>query len=342
MRYLFAHKKWWGYPTMILGAGKTGEMVAKIFAQRPELGLKPIIVLDDDPTKHGELHGIPVTGGIELAPSIATHYGVSYGILAMPGVEKEKLLSIIERYGHTFPHLLIVPEFFAVFTLWLTARDVGGILVLELRQSLLNPWTQHLKRAIDILGVIAGSILVIPLVLVIALLIKLDSKGTVFFAQDRMGKNGRRFLALKFRSMYVDAEERLAQLLQNNPQFRAEYEVYHKLRNDPRVTRIGQLLRKSSLDELPQLWNVLRGEMSLVGPRAYMTRELPQMNNADKIILRVLPGITGFWQVSGRNRLSFQQRLDLDIYYVRNWSVWFDIYILAKTITVVLFEKDAY
>jgi len=142
--------------------------------------------------------------------------------------------------------------------------------------------------------------------------------------------------------MYTNAEERLRHLLEQNPYMREEYELFHKLKNDPRVTRAGRFLRKLSLDELPQLWNVLRGEMSLVGPRAYLPRELPAMEGAERIILRVLPGVTGLWQVSGRSEISFSDRLEIDVYYVRNWSMWLDLYILARTVWVVLFGRGAY
>jgi lipopolysaccharide/colanic/teichoic acid biosynthesis glycosyltransferase len=182
----------------------------------------------------------------------------------------------------------------------------------------------------------------LPFLLLIALLIKLDSRGAIFFAQERMGINGTRFKALKFRSMHENAETRLQEILTKNHKLREEYEVFHKLRHDPRVTRLGQFLRKYSLDELPQLWNVLKGDMSLVGPRAYMPSELDKMNSSENIILRVLPGITGLWQVRGRNNFSFQERLDIDVYYVRNWSLSLDLYLLVSTIRVVMMGKGAF
>jgi lipopolysaccharide/colanic/teichoic acid biosynthesis glycosyltransferase len=170
---------------------------------------------------------------------------------------------------------------------------------------------------------------------VIGILIKLDSKGSIFYVQERLGKDGRRFRAVKFRTMHGDGERRLKEVLDNDPRLAEEYSVYHKLKKDPRVTRIGRILRKYSLDEFPQLWNVLKGEMSLVGPRPYLEREIPEMNEREAIILKALPGMTGMWQVSTRNETAFSHRLKMDVYYVRNWCPWLDIYIFVRTAQVV-------
>ena len=342
VRHLFARKTWWGYPVVVLGAGETGRMVIRALKRQPGLGLKPVAVLDDDPEKSGAIEGVPVVGGLDLAPVLARELGVRHAIVAMPGVPRRQLIDLLERYGNVFPHLVLIPDLFGFSSLWVSARDLGGVLGLEVRQQLLLAGPRWVKRAMDlILGALVG-VLALPLVGVIAILIKLDSPGSVFYLQERLGLNGKRFLAIKFRTMYGDGEARLAKLLEENPELRREYELYHKLRNDPRVTRVGRFLRKWSLDELPQLWNVLKGEMSLVGPRAYLPRELGKMQGYEHVILRVLPGITGLWQVSGRNEIPFGERLEIDAYYVRNWSIWLDIYILARTVWVVLFGKGAY
>ena len=197
------------------------------------------------------------------------------------------------------------------------------------------------KRLIDILGALLGIVMTLPLGVLIALLIKLDSRGPALFTQIRMGRHGRSFKMLKFRTMYLDAEERLDDLLQANSALRAEYETYHKLQNDPRVTWIGRLLRKFSLDELPQLWNVLKGEMSLVGPRPYLPRERHKMKGTEHVILNVTPGLTGYWQVHARNGVCFQERLEMDIHYIRVRSMSMDLLLMARTIGVVLHGKDA-
>ncbi len=342
VKHLFASKRWWGYPVVVLGAGETGRMVLRALKRQPGLGLKPVAVFDDDPEKSGAIEGVPVVGRLGLAPVLARELSVRHAIVAMPGVPRRQLLDLLERYGNVFPHLVLIPDLFGFSSLWVSARDLGGVLGLEVRQQLLLAGPRWVKRAMDlILGAFVG-VLALPLIGAIAILIKLDSPGSVFYLQERLGFNGKRFLAIKFRTMYGDGEARLAKLLAENPELRQEYELYHKLRNDPRVTRVGRFLRKWSLDELPQLWNVLKGEMSLVGPRAYLPRELAKMRGHERVILRVLPGITGLWQVSGRSEIPFDERLEIDMYYVRNWSIWLDLYILARTVWVVLFGKGAY
>jgi lipopolysaccharide/colanic/teichoic acid biosynthesis glycosyltransferase len=181
-----------------------------------------------------------------------------------------------------------------------------------------------------------GMVLLAPLFSAIAALISVDSPGPVFFKQRRMGLDGRCFTVFKFRTMYTDAEAKLQEILDGDPGLKAEYDRYHKLEDDPRVTRVGKWLRRLSLDELPQLWNVLRGDMSLVGPRAYMPSELPRMNGLSRTVLQCPPGLTGLWQVSGRNNLDFSTRVDLDVHYMQHWTLWLDIYILIRTIPVVV------
>ncbi|WP_457637187.1 undecaprenyl-phosphate galactose phosphotransferase WbaP [Oceanithermus sp.] len=342
VRHILAHRPWWGYPVVVLGAGKTGRMVVKALQRNPGLGFKPLAILDDNSEKQGSVEGIPVIGGMELAPTLAKELHVRHAIVAMPGVPREKLLLLLEGYGNFFAHIILIPDLFGFSTLWVSTSDLGGVLGLELRQSLLLKGPQIFKRAVDVSLSLLGGILTLPFFLLIALWIKIDSHGPVFYLQERLGKNGRRFMAIKFRTMYQNAEARLQQLLDQDPALREEYDLFHKLKDDPRVTRAGQFLRKFSLDELPQLWNVIRGEMSLVGPRAYLPRELPAMDGSERIILRVLPGITGLWQVSGRNQISFKERLEIDIYYVRNWSIWLDLYILARTVWVVISRHGAY
>lgn len=286
--------------------------------------------------KFAEVDGVPLVGDLSLAPVLATRLNIPYAVIAMPGVHSSKLLQIVERIGGKFTHLLIIPDLFGFATMGVPAKSLGGILGVEVRQQLLLPGPRFAKRCMDLALTIVGGLVVLPFLLVIALLIKLDSKGPVLYKQKRLGKDGSYFTAYKFRTMHGDGEERLKAILDSDPALRAEYEIYHKLRKDPRVTRIGRFLRKFSLDEFPQLLNVLKGEMSLVGPRPYIERELTEMGGQEKIILRAPPGMTGMWQVSDRNATSFAQRVQIDVYYVRNWSPWLDIHILAKTFGVVI------
>ena len=242
-RHLFAHKRWWGYPVVILGAGRAGRTLLRILRREPGLGLKAVVALDDDPNKHGVLEGVPVVGGLELAPLLARGLSISYALVAMPNVPHKKLLQLVEHYGSAFSHLLIVPDLFGLSSLRVPAKDLGGVVGLEVRQQLLLPGPQLAKRILDVILTIMGGILILPFLVLIAIWIKLDSPGPAFYVQQRLGREGRVLQAVKFRTMYGDGETRLKSLLDGNPALRAEYEVYHKLRNDPRVTRAGRVLR---------------------------------------------------------------------------------------------------
>jgi Undecaprenyl-phosphate galactose phosphotransferase WbaP len=342
VRRLFTRRDWWGYPVAILGAGVTASMVVHALRRFPELGLKPVVALDDDPAKHGELDGIPVLGGLDQAPALARDLRITYAIVAMPGASPEQMKQIYRQYGDVFPHLLLIPNLVGFSSLWVVAKDLGGVVGLEVRQRLLLAWPRLLKRSMDLIATSLGLILLIPLMALIALLVKLESPGPAFFSHDRIGRGGRRFSAWKFRSMRHDADEVLAHYLQQHPELREQWERDHKLRDDPRVTRIGRFLRKTSLDELPQLVNVLKGEMSLVGPRPIVNAEIERYDEHYSLYLKVRPGITGLWQVSGRNDTTYAERVNMDAYYVRNWSVWLDLHILSRTMWVVLFGRGAY
>lgn len=333
---------WWGFPVVVMGAGRTGELVIRTLRRQPGLGLKPIAVLDDDPKKQGFLESVPVVGKLAIAPYFARERHVSYAIVAMPGVPREKLLAILERYGHTFPHLLVIPDLFGLASLWVSATDMGGILGLEIRQRLLLPGPRLTKATLDYLLAIVLVILTFPLFLTIMLAVKLDSTGPIFYGHHRLGRGARPFIAWKFRSMVIDADKVLEDHLTRNHLLRYEWERERKLKSDPRITRVGRFLRRTSLDELPQLWNVLLGEMSLVGPRPIVDDEINHYADKFELYKRVPPGITGLWQVSGRNDVTYSERVNLDAYYVRNWSVWLDIYILLRTIWVVMIGDGAY
>jgi exopolysaccharide biosynthesis polyprenyl glycosylphosphotransferase len=283
-----------------------------------------------------EVEGVPVVGDLSLAPVLSQRLKIRYAILAMPGLDSQKLLRLSEQVGSFFTHMLIIPDLFGFGSLGVPSRDIGGVLGLEVEQRLLLPSSRFAKRLLDVTLTVLGGLCISPLLLLIALLIKIDSRGPVLYWQPRLGREGRHFPAAKFRSMYGDGEARLRAILDADPKLAAEYEEFHKLARDPRVTRIGRILRKYSLDELPQLLSVLRGDMSLVGPRPYLEREVKDMEGQEILILKATPGMTGMWQVSDRNTTGFAERLKMDVHYVRNWSPWLDIYILARTFEVVV------
>jgi len=216
------------------------------------------------------------------------------------------------------------------------------MLGLEVCQQAFVRERQWPKRVLDLALTLLGAVLVLPLIALMALWIKVDSPGPVFYAQERIGQDGKHFQAWKFRSMVQNADGILQRYLDDNPVLREEWERSHKLRNDPRITRAGGFLRRTSLDELPQLWNVLKGEMSLVGPRPIVEAEIPKYGNKFSLYTKVKSGLTGMWQISGRSDTSYDERVQLDTFYVRNWSVWLDLYILFRTIEIVLLRKGAY
>ncbi len=342
VREVFSKRSWWGIPVLVFGAAQTGHLIVQKLQRMPSLGLKPIAILDDDITKHSQaISNVPITGTLDSAANFLP-LGVRWVLIAMPGVPRDQLNKIVQNHARGFPHVVVFPDSFGLSSLWVSAKDFSGVLGLEIRQQLLMPLPNYIKRFLDLIISMPLFIVLIPFFIFIALLIILESKGSPVFLQDRLGKSDKTFRVIKFRTMYLNSQDKLNQLLESDSQLKYEYETFAKLRFDPRVTRIGNILRKLSIDELPQLWNVLIGNMSLVGPRAYLTQEKEKMGDSIDLILRVLPGITGLWQVSGRNQLTFEQRLQLEAYYVQNWSVWLDLCILARTAWVVTFGKGAY
>lgn len=264
----------------------------------------------------------------------------SHCLLVPDGVED--VSSLLDALNARFRHVLLLPNLLDVSSVWVTARDIKGHLGLELQNNLHEPANRVTKHVFDALFVAFVGPITLVLLGIFAILIRLDSSGPVLFTHTRIGKDGRAFKMLKFRTMHVDAKDRLTRYLAASPEAVAEWKRVGKLRNDPRVTRLGRFLRRSSLDELPQVWNILNGTMSLVGPRAITREELRLYARNRGLYTAVLPGITGLWQVSGRNQLGYAQRERLDTYYVRNWSVWLDITIIARTIATVIRGRGAY
>jgi Undecaprenyl-phosphate galactose phosphotransferase WbaP len=238
--------------------------------------------------------------------------------------------------------LILVSSLNRVESVGVSPLNLGGVVGFEVQGNLMNQLAQSLKRMMDIGVVLIGSVFALPLLVVLSVMVKLDSKGPIFYGHTRVGKNGKEFTMWKFRSMASNADQVLEQYLRDNPSLREEWESDQKLKNDPRITRMGALLRKYSLDELPQLWNVLLGDMSLVGPRPIVNEEAARYAESFQFYKKVKPGITGLWQVSGRNNTTYKERVRLDEYYVRNWSIWLDIYILLRTFRVVCQGEGAY
>jgi Undecaprenyl-phosphate galactose phosphotransferase WbaP len=227
-------------------------------------------------------------------------------------------------------------------SLGISAKEVGGVIGLEVSQRLLRPSSRFVKRCLDLAIAVAFTPLVAPIVLLSALVIKLEDGGPMFYRNERVGLGGKKFKAWKLRSMVTDGDRVLKRYLAANPSEALHWHAKQKLTRDPRITRIGRIIRKTSIDELPQLWNVLAGEMSIVGPRPILESQVPLYGKSFDLYKQVRPGITGLWQVSGRNHLDFAERARLDKYVIQNWSVWLDMYILARTVTVLLTASGAY
>jgi len=271
-------------------------------------------------------------------------------VKSLPGGEAVMVyrydLSPVEM-AHLFRNYRTVKFVFGEVDIPLLNSDVENIFTVPIsflvaHNNLRSASRLMTKRIFDLVFSLIVLFITWPLFIVIALFIKLDSRGPVFYVQVRAGKNGKPIKILKFRTMYLDAEERLKTLLKENSKARQEWEKYRKLKKDPRITRIGRILRKFSLDELPQFINVLKGDMSVVGPRPYQMDEVEKMGDYREIILSVNPGITGLWQIAGRSDLTFEEKLKIESWYVLNWNLWMDMFIIARTIPAVLSGKGAY
>jgi Undecaprenyl-phosphate galactose phosphotransferase WbaP len=330
-----AGKRWWGIPVVVFGAGQAGRRVVELLGAQPSLGLKVAVVLDDDPATDS-------LGSLALAPLLADQYGLSYAIVAMPDVGTARLHEILRRYAHGFRHFLVIPKIAELGMLWVSTRELGGVLGLEMSQNLLHAAPRAAKRMVDILLAVIAAVLLAPVLIGIAMLVRMTSRGPVFFSQPRIGKDRRVFRAWKFRTMVQGADGLLEEYFGRNPARRLEWRMKRKLRDDPRLTAVGRFLRQFSLDELPQLWNVFVGQMSLAGPRPIAADELARYGEGIELYTKVLPGITGLWQVSGRNDTTYEERVRLDEYYVRNWSVWMDVWILGRTLRCVITRRGAY
>lgn len=251
------------------------------------------------------------------------------------------LQSFAQEYGL---EIMLFPENIIFDPQGIEVEEFFGFKALKLKYNLLIPRNATIKRILDLLASLVIFIIISPIFILIALLVKITSKGPVFFKQPRVGLHGRKFILYKFRTMYLDADDRLNAFLEKNPEAKEEWINFRKLKSfsDPRITPLGKILRKLSLDELPQFLNIIKGDMSLVGPRPYLEEELKFLGKKQETILSIKPGLTGLWQVSGRNEVPFEERVLLDEYYVRNWSIFLDIAILVRTVFTALKGEGAY
>lgn len=329
----------WGIPSVVYGSGEAAVQTVRWLLNEKGFGYHPIGVFDDDlGAGVSSVEGIPVLG----RSNEYTH-SAPVAVLVVPSLGKSRSMDLLEGALSRYRTVVVIPDMFEAPSLWVRTRDLNGILALEITCNLSDPAARLLKRFVDVLVVLATAPFWIPLCAFLAVLIWSQDGTNPLFKQDRVGLHGRPFQTWKFRTMVPDAERVLQQSLASNEALRKEWKTYFKLRKDPRVTQIGAFLRRTSLDELPQLINVLRGEMSLVGPRP-----LPRyhhdalLSRVRDLRERVRPGITGMWQISGRSDSGTEGMERYDPYYVRNWSPWLDCVILIRTARIVVRATGAY
>ena len=324
---------------IIVGAGEIGRTVMRTIVARPQLGYHIIGFVDDDPEKgRHNLGRLRALGPISNLPRLIEHETVDEVIITLPWMYHRKITGIVRECQRRRLSARIVPDLFQMSLSQVDVDDLGGVPLIGVREVGFGKGALLIKRAMDIAGAISGLVLGAPLLALITLAIRLDSAGPVVFQQTRVGVGGKTFQMFKFRSMREGSEAELEQLRELNESDGPTF----KMREDPRITRVGRFLRRTSLDELPQLLNVLRGQMSLVGPRPPIPSEVEHYKEWHKKRLGVRPGVTGLWQVSGRSLLSFDEAALLDIHYIENWSLWIDLQILLRTIPQVLFGDGAY
>ena len=331
-------------PILIIGAGKTAELLLQGIRSTAAREYRVIGLLEDNEVKPGILEQYPVLGRFDEAEQVIAETGVNSVYIAVPGMPEAELIKLIYRVQSLVSDVGIIPN---LIGMPMGGIDVGTLfneklIVLRVKNNLARKINCITKFLFDMTLTIVGTVCIFPVLLFIAIWIYKDSPGAILFKHTRIGKNGKEFPCYKFRSMCVDAEERLEELLSTNPEAREEWEKDFKLQNDPRITKSGLFLRKTSLDELPQIFNVLRGEMSLVGPRPIIRDEMKRYSTYIDDYLMVRPGITGMWQVSGRSDINYSERVQMDSWYVRNWSVWLDIMLLWRTFKAVKEAKGAY
>lgn len=338
----FSRFPWWGYRTVFYLFEKKEAHYIRMLMHRLHVCLKPVLLLRhrEDSLDGEPLVDIPVLDGHEFFSRPAPRLDGIFIFLGYPQLGSGAR-TVLRKAERRFTKTIILHESLNYGNQWARPVEMGHHLGLEVIQRLLDTRLLAAKRCVDLLLTSLLLLLLSPLFACIALAIVVTNPGPVFFRHIRLGRGGMPFKAWKFRTMVPDAPAALKKLLDADPALRKEWEENHKLRKDPRITRMGAFLRRTSLDELPQLFNVLAGDMSLIGPRPIVASELEKYGERYEMVSRVRPGMTGLWQVSGRSSLPYEARVELDAYYIKNWSFWLDLYIMLKTPWAVLRFGDA-
>jgi Undecaprenyl-phosphate galactose phosphotransferase WbaP len=334
--------KWWPEPVVIIGTGRRAVRAVRGIKQASNLGYRPVAVLAADTSAPGAdfLEGVPIVGGLDKTAELSTA-GIRVAFLE---VEQMQTQAVLDRLQQDFQHVILLREFGDLPVEGLQVRNLGSLVGIEYTNNLLRPANQAAKRVLDLIVGTVALVIAVPLIVLAGLMVMLIDGRPIIFHQVRAGLGGRKFSVAKIRTMRRDADKRLAEHLASNPASRDEWAERYKLRDDPRlIPGIGRLFRRFSIDELPQIWSVLRGDMSLVGPRPFPDYHLEKFSPAFlELRQRVRPGITGVWQVTVRSDGRLEDQEALDTYYIRNWSVWFDLYILCRTLGAVASGRGAY
>jgi Undecaprenyl-phosphate galactose phosphotransferase WbaP len=332
---------WWNEPVVVIGAGERAARAIRGIRQATHLGYQPVAVMSHGSSfSDGEIEGVAIVGGLEAAAELVRR-GVRIALLE---IDESQSRSFLDRLQQQFRHVILLRQHYDLPVEGLHVRNLGTLIGIEYTNNLLVHENRVTKRALDLLVGSIALVVAAPVVLIAAAAVKLVDGGAVFFFQDRAGLNGRRISVPKIRTMIMDAETALNDYLDATPGARTEWESRHKLRDDPRLIRyVGHLFRRFSIDELPQLWSVLVGDMSLVGPRPFPDYHLKKFS-PDFLDLRqrARPGITGLWQVTVRSEGGIGAQEAYDSYYIRNWSVWLDLYLLSRTLGSVVSGRGAY
>lgn len=338
--YKFRLKGFFLKPAVLVGLNNEGRLLLEQLISWETSGLELVGLIDHRGGEHPkDISGIPVLGGMNRLNEVLHEYGVQEIIIASSALSREDLLSLFKAYGVSERvSLRMSSGLFEIITTGLHVKEMAYVPLVSVNKVRLTGADRLMKLALDYSLTLFGLLVLSPILLMIAILIKLDSRGPIIHRRRVMGLNGRQFDAFKFRTMHINGDEILAQY----PGLQEELAREHKLKDDPRVTRVGTVLRRFSLDELPQLVNVLRREMSLVGPRMISPAEMANYSQWGINLLTVQPGLTGLWQVSGRSDVSYEDRVRLDMHYIRNWTIWLDLHVLLQTIPTVLKGHGAY
>lgn len=342
VRKFFSRFSWWGYPTVFYLFEKREAHYINLMMKRLHVSLKPVLLLcHQQDFLSGKMHKkLPIVDGPGFFSKPGMPSNAIFIFLGFPQIGSGAR-SILHKAEQRFSRIIILHEGLNFGNQWVKPIDMGLHLGLETMQRLLDPMRLRAKRCVDLLLALFLLVLLSPVFILMSLLIVVNSPGPVFYKQIRLGRGKRPFPAWKFRSMVPNADAVLKEVLDKDPALRKSWEESHKLPKDPRITAVGRLLRHTSLDELPQLFNVIKGDMSLIGPRPIVRAEVKRYGSRYEMVSKVRPGMTGLWQVSGRSRLTYAERVELDAYYIKNWSFWLDLYIMLKTPLAVLRFGDA-